>query len=119
MTMHQKVDVLIFLIYIQKGQFWKKIKKKKKENQGWPFFCLLLSASFFPYKKFIKILLRQYFDAMSLVYKIKLFNALQTQFGSSKYTSLKTNLQNATLNWKWRRHLKSSIYYVHHKNQQA
>ena len=55
----------------------------------------------------------------SLVFKIEVFNALQTWFGTSKYTSLKTTLQNATPNWKWRRHLKSSIQSAHHKNQQA
>ena len=43
------------------------------------------------------------------VFKIEVFNALQTWFGPSKYTSLKIALQNATLDWKWRRHLKSSI----------
>jgi hypothetical protein len=37
----------------------------------------------------------------------------------SKYTSPKTTLQNATPKWKWRRHLKSSIQYACHKNQQA
>ena len=43
------------------------------------------------------------------VFKIEVFNALQTRFGASKYyTSLKTTLQNATPTWKWRRHLKSS-----------
>ena len=42
-------------------------------------------------------------------FKIRVFNALQTPFGPSKYTSLKTALHNATPNWKWRRYLKSSI----------
>ena len=52
----------------------------------------------------------------SPMFKIEVFNAFQTRFGPSKYTSLKTTLQNATPNWKWRRHLKSSIQFVHHKN---
>jgi hypothetical protein len=30
---------------------------------------------------------------------MEVFNVLQTQFGPSKYTSLTTTLQNATLNW--------------------
>ena len=34
------------------------------------------------------------------VFKIEVFNALQTRFGSSKYTSLKIALQNATSTWK-------------------
>jgi hypothetical protein len=38
------------------------------------------------------------------MFKIKVFNALQTRFGPLKYTSLKTTLQNATPNCKWRRH---------------
>ena len=41
------------------------------------------------------------------MFKIEVFNALQMRFGPSKYTSLKTTLQNATPNWKWRCHLKS------------
>jgi hypothetical protein len=32
------------------------------------------------------------------VFKIEAFNALQMRFGPSKYTSLKTTLQNATPN---------------------
>ena len=55
----------------------------------------------------------------SPVFKIEVFSALQTRIGSSKYTSLKTTLQNATSNWKWRRHLKSSISFAHHKNRYA
>jgi hypothetical protein len=55
----------------------------------------------------------------SSMFKIEVFNALQTRFGPSKYTSLKTTLQNATPNWKRRRHSKSSIQSPHHKNQQA
>ena len=43
------------------------------------------------------------------MFKIEVFNALQMRFGPSKYTSLRTTLQNATPNWKWRRHLQSSI----------
>jgi len=39
------------------------------------------------------------------VFKIEVFNALQTWVGPSKYTSPKTTLQIATPNWKWRRHL--------------
>ena len=38
----------------------------------------------------------------------QVFNARQMRFGPSKYTSHKWALQNATPNWKWRRHLKSS-----------
>ena len=34
----------------------------------------------------------------TLVFKIEVFNALQMQFGPSKYTSLKKTLQNATPN---------------------
>jgi hypothetical protein len=34
------------------------------------------------------------------VFKIEVFNALQTRFGPSKYTSIKTALQNATPNSK-------------------
>jgi hypothetical protein len=30
------------------------------------------------------------------VYKIEVFNALETQYGPSKYTSFKTTLQNTT-----------------------
>jgi hypothetical protein len=35
---------------------------------------------------------------MRAVFKIEVFNALQTRFGPSIYTSLKTTLQNATPN---------------------
>jgi hypothetical protein len=35
------------------------------------------------------------------VFKVEVFNALQMQFGPSKYTSLKTTLQIATPIWKW------------------
>ena len=55
----------------------------------------------------------------SSMVKIEVFNALQMRFGPSKYTSLKTTLQNAAPNGKWRRHLKSSIWFACHKNQQA
>ena len=48
------------------------------------------------------------------VFKIEVFNALQN---IPPY--LKTSLQNATQNWKWRRHLKSSIEYARHENQQV
>ena len=34
------------------------------------------------------------------MFKIEVFNALQTRFGPSKYTSLKTTFQNATPNRK-------------------
>jgi hypothetical protein len=34
------------------------------------------------------------------VFKIEVFSALQMRFGPSKYTSLKTTLHNATLDWK-------------------
>ena len=40
------------------------------------------------------------------MFKIEVFIALQTRFKPSKYTSLKTTLQNATPNWKGRCHLK-------------
>ena len=44
--------------------------------------------------------------------RLKVSNALQTRFGPSKYTSLKTTLHNVTPTWKWRcRHLKSSIQF--------
>jgi hypothetical protein len=55
---------------------------------------------------------------LKAVFKIEVFNALQMQFGPSKYTSLKIALPNATPNWKWRHHLKSSIQCARHKNQQ-
>ena len=48
------------------------------------------------------------------MFKIEVFNVFQMRFGPSKCTSLKT-----TPNWKWRRHLKSSIYSARHKNQQV
>jgi hypothetical protein len=51
--------------------------------------------------------------------KIEVFNAFQARFGPSIYASSKTTLQNAILNWKWRRHLKSSISIAHHKNQRV
>ena len=53
------------------------------------------------------------FSRSRAVFQVEVFNALQMWFGSSKYTSLKTTLQNATPNWKWRCHLKSSIEYAH------
>jgi hypothetical protein len=56
---------------------------------------------------------------LTSVFKIEVFNALQTRFGPSKHTSLKTTFQNATPDSKRRCHLKSSIYFAHHKNQQA
>jgi hypothetical protein len=37
-------------------------------------------------------------NAWGVVFKIEVFNALQTQFGPSKYTSLNLTLQNATPN---------------------
>ena len=40
------------------------------------------------------------------VFKIEVSNALQTRYGPSKYTSLKTTLHNAIPNCKGRRHLK-------------
>ena len=43
--MHQKVNVLILLIHVQKWLFW---KKKKKKNRVFPFSCLHL---LFPPKK--------------------------------------------------------------------
>ena len=46
---------------------------------------------------------------MRAMFKLGVFNALQTRFGPSKYTSLKTTLQNANPNWKWRHHLKSQF----------
>jgi hypothetical protein len=46
---------------------------------------------------------------MHSTFKIEVFNALQMWFNPSKYASLKTTLQNATPNWKWRRHLKSFV----------
>ena len=59
-------------------------------------------------------------EPLCAMFKIEVFDALQTWFGPSKYTSLKTNLQNATLNWKWRRHLKFFLkQYSHHKNHQV
>ena len=44
------------------------------------------------------------------VFEIEGFNALQTWFGSSNYTSLKTTLQNATPNWKMKTSLESPRY---------
>ena len=42
MIMHQKINVLIFFNYAQKGQVW------KKKLKGWPYSCLLLSSSSLP-----------------------------------------------------------------------
>jgi hypothetical protein len=39
-------------------------------------------------------------NTINAMLKIEVFNALQTRFGPSKYTSLKTALQNATPNSK-------------------
>ena len=51
MTMHQTLNVLNCVIYVQKAQFWKeKIKIKIRE---WPFYYLFLSSSFLPPKIFI------------------------------------------------------------------
>ena len=48
MTMHQKENVFILLIYAQKGQFW----KEEKIDHFLVFFYLHL---LFPKKKFIEI----------------------------------------------------------------
>ena len=48
-------------------------------------------------------------DTSPAVFKIKVLNAVQMRSGPSKSTFLKTTFQNATPNWKWRRHLKGSI----------
>jgi hypothetical protein len=64
-------------------------------------------------------LMRSQRTSLWLVFKIEVFRALRMRFGPSKYTPLKTTLRNATSNLKWGRHLKSSIKYARHKNQQA
>ena len=53
------------------------------------------------------------------LFKLEVFNALQTQIGPSLYLSRNTTLQNATPYRNWRRHLKSSVKFARHKNQQA